>query len=335
MKTPREIAIQWFLRLQHMDMEHPERTKFEAWLMADVTNQKAYAEVETLWSRLDSPAEVKQLTTALDMQTLDQEKFLNPKRFKISASVLSIVIIFAIGFFSYQSWQAQPVMQMIATTELGKLKSQLLDDGSKIVLNANSDVEVIYYRNQRTVNLKRGEAIFEVVPDADRPFVVDSGSAKVTVLGTRFAVNRLKQLVRISVDHGRVQVNTNQKITGNNQHNEPNLILTDGQVAEVDMAASETNAWPKRIDRLASDAFSFENGFITFKDAGLDEIAETLSRYRTIPVEASIQGQTKAHVTASIKANNIEKFIGNLPDMAPVTVKSSADKTILQATSLP
>ena len=328
MKASREIAIQWFLRLQNMDMEHPERSKFEAWLMADIANQKAYAEVETLWSKLDSPAEVKQLTTAMDRQMLDQDKFLSPKRFKTSASILSIIVLLTIGLFSYQSWQAQPVMQMVATTEVGKVKSQLLEDGSKIVLNANSDVEVIYYRNQRTVKLKRGEAIFEVVPDTNRPFVVDSGRAKVTVLGTRFAVNRLQQLVRVSVDHGRVQVNANMLDEKNKL---PNLILTDGQVAEL--AVTELEA--KRVNRLASDAFSFQHGFITFKDAGLDEIAETLSRYRTMPVEAATQGQAKAHVTASIKVNTIEKFISNLPDIAAVKVKSSANKTILEATSKP
>ncbi len=321
MKTPREIAIQWFLRLQQMEMDHPDRTKFEAWLIADVNNQVAFAEVENLWSKLDSPSETKQLATALDQQT-----FLNPKRFKTSASIISIVVILSVSLFSYQSWQARPTMQLVATTEIGQTNSRLLDDGSKVMLNANSDVEVVYYRNQRTVHLKRGEAIFEVVPDSNRPFVVDSGKAKVTVLGTRFAVNRLKQLVRISVDHGRVQVENNQA----NQSNPASLILTDGQVAEID-----NNALPKRIDRLASDAFGFENGFIIFKDAGLDEIAETLSRYRKIQVEAIIQGHDKAHVTASIRTNNIEKFIGNLPDMAQVKVNKSTDKIKLEATSIP
>lgn len=321
MKTPLEIAIQWFLRLQQMEIDHPDRTKFEAWLIADVNNQVAFTEVEKLWSKLDSPSEINQLATALD-----QQAFFSPKRFKTSASIISIVAILAVGLFSYQSWESRPTMQMIASTEIGQTNSRLLDDGSKVMLNANSDVEVVYYRHQRTVNLKRGEAIFEVVPDSNRPFVVDSGKAKVTVLGTRFAVNRLKQLVRISVDHGLVQVESNKT----NQSNPASLILTDGQVAEID-----NNALAKRIDRLASDAFAFESGFIIFKDAGLDEIAETLSRYRKIPVEAIIQGHDKAHVTASIRTNNIEKFIGNLPDMAQVKINKTSDRTKLEATSTP
>lgn len=317
--TPiRQTAIQWFLRIQHIGVDHPDRAKFETWLYADIAHQKAYSEVETVWSNLDSPTDVKQLTSALA-----QHKLTGAKKIKTATAILSIIVTFSLGLLGYQTWHAQPVMQVAATAQIGQLKSQTLVDGTKMILNANTDLEVTYYRDKRCIELKQGEVILEVARDEDRPFIVESGKARITVLGTRFVVNRLKHLVRVSVDHGRVQVHAHQPIDTATS----DIILSNGEVAEI-----KEDALLQRVDKNAADAFSFENGLIAFKDADLKEIAETLSRYRTTPVEAS-QRHDNAHVTALIKTKNIEKFIQNLPQIAPVEIKTMDGITTLTAAS--
>ncbi len=42
---------------------------------------------------------------------------------------------------------------------------------------------------RRTVRLLRGRAFFDVARDPDRPFTVEAGDARVTALGTAFAVS--------------------------------------------------------------------------------------------------------------------------------------------------
>jgi len=316
-KTLRETAIKWFMRVQKMDAEHPDRTRFEAWLMADSSHQQAYAEVEGLWENLDSTLQVERLVSALDKK----QSANNSRKLKTALTALSLLLMTTAGMLGYHTWQAQPVMQMVASASIGQIKSQVLDDGSKLTINANSDVEVTYYRHQRHVTLKRGEVIFEVTPDESRPFIVDSGRAKVTVLGTRFAVNRLQNLVRVSVDHGRVRVES-QDIEGK-PINQP-TILTNGEVAEVVGSQS-----PVRINRPAADAFSFEQGLISFNDAGLDEITETLSRYRTPVVSMQKSTGGEPHITAVIKAHNVEKFLKSLPDLAPVAIQYQPEQTIV------
>src|SRR5690606_25450933 len=106
-----------------------------------------------------------------------------------------------------------------------------------------------YYRDKRVAVLNKGEVIFDVAHDPERPFIVDSGHAQITVLGTYFAVNRLNQLVRISVDHGRVSVEAHHP--DGNLRFEP-LILSDGEVAEV-----EAGNRPVKVNRNAQDAFGF------------------------------------------------------------------------------
>lgn len=322
-KTLRETAIKWFMRVQKMDAEHPDRTRFEAWLMADASHQQAYAEVEGLWENLDSTPQVERLVSALDKK----QSANNSRKLKTAFTALSLILMAAAGMLGYRTWQAQPVMKMVASASIGQIKSQVLDDGSKLTINANSDVEVTYYRHQRHVTLKRGEVIFEVTPDESRPFIVDSGRAKITVLGTRFAVNRLQNLVRVSVDHGRVQVETQGQVESQDAEGKPtnnSTILTNGEVGEVSGSQS-----PVRINRPAIDAFSFEQGLISFNDAGLDEITETLSRYRTPVVSMQKSTGGDPHITAVIKAHNVEKFLKSLPDLAPVAIQYQPEQTIV------
>ena len=76
------------------------------------------------------------------------------------------------------------------TTPVGGEYSLVLSDGTKVFLNADSELKypVEFSDGKRIVDLK-GEAYFEVHKDSSRPFVVRMNGAEVTVLGTSFNVN--------------------------------------------------------------------------------------------------------------------------------------------------
>ena len=76
------------------------------------------------------------------------------------------------------------------TTPIGGEYSLVLSDGTKVFLNADSELKypVEFSDGKRIVDLK-GEAYFEVHKDSLRPFIVRMNGAEVTVLGTSFNVN--------------------------------------------------------------------------------------------------------------------------------------------------
>ena len=76
------------------------------------------------------------------------------------------------------------------TTPIGGEYSLVLSDGTKVFLNADSELKypVEFSDGKRIVDLK-GEAYFEVHKDSLRPFIVRINGAEVTVLGTSFNVN--------------------------------------------------------------------------------------------------------------------------------------------------
>lgn len=320
----REVAIGWFIQLKDADADDPLRSKFEQWLMANVAHQQAYADVANVWASFDSPHDLAKLADTADQDAFFQKSVQSKKIKNAIAGAVAAVAISVGGWLAFQTWQAQPVMQMVAQVAVGQVQSQRLQDGTLMTMNTGTDIEVTYYRDRRLVTLKRGEAIFEVARDEARPFIIDSGKAKITVLGTRFAVNRLTKLVRVSVDHGTVKVEP-QHAGDATQTNA--LILHDGEVAEVKQDATK----PVRSHHQASDAFAFEKGMVVFEQADLDEIAETLSRYRKLPLVAEKSAPQQVHISSMLKTSAIETFIHQMPEIAPVHIVATPTATLIKS----
>lgn len=320
-----ETAARWYLHMRDAAVDAPEHSQFEAWLMANPMHQAEYESITETMKTLSSNEQLATLANALE-QKKSQNKLARQHKVKkaMSATFATLVLGFGALFSAqqYQHWQATPTMQIAANNPIDSITTQTLDDGSQVTLSANSEMQVAYYRHQRHVQLAKGEAIFEVAKDPNRPFVVETNMAKITVLGTHFAVNQFSQFVRISVDHGRVQVEA--KFPSNPQDLTktpgPALILTNQQVAEI----STTHA-PALIKRNANDAFSFKTGKLVFDTADTQEVAETLSRYRQRPVIA--QGQSKRDISAVIQIKDAEQFLQGLPNIAPVKVSNNATET--------
>lgn len=319
--------------MQNADIEHEERSRFESWLMSSTVHQQAYEEVCALWENLDSPDELLNLESAMQQKAF-VEKSNRSKKIRTTLTRTFSVLLFAVlgttAYYGYESWQNEPIMQMVATAEVGQIRSQVLEDGTRLMISGNSDVEIIYSRRQRYVILKQGEASFDVARNPDRPFVVDSGIAKVTVLGTRFAVNKFTSKVRVSVERGTVRVEPSQYSTSDPRSQNPNgesvLTLRDNEVAEITIDGKT-----KRIQRPAADAFSFETGSIAFDGAGLEEIAETLSRYRINPVQYQLMpNETDVRITAILQSRNVERFIKELPYLAPIKTEQRGANILIR-----
>lgn len=320
----RQEAARWFMRMRGAEPDHPDRGRFEAWLMSDPAHASEYSAYLAIWEDFDSAAKLESLAQAMERKKAERLEQRTRLGKAMTHGLLGMMIILGSGLFGYKmwrAWEAQPVLQTASSTGIGEIGRQTLDDGTALILNADTSVDIAYYRNKRTVTLHRGEVIFDVARDPERPFIVDSGHARVTVLGTRFAVNRLANLVRVSVDHGRVRVEA-QDNSGNTRF-EP-VILSDGEVAEVSLEER-----PQRIRRSANDAFAFQGGTLVFEQATLGEIAETLSRYRKVPVRAQVNPTDSAKITAIVQVRDIEKFLKALPTIAPVSINETSGETRL------
>lgn len=312
-----ETAARWYVRMRSAEADDLLRSQFEAWVMAHPKHREEYTSIAETMQDLSANDKLKAIADALDQERFLTRESRKHKLVKTAASLCVFVVVGLVSLFTlnqYDEWQARPLSQVAAVNPVGQITNQTLADGSKVTLSANSDMQITYYRNQRHIMLNRGEAIFEVVKDKDRPFVVETDQAKVTVLGTRFAVNKLSKLVRVSVDHGRVLVES--------KSTDSSIILTNGQVAEI-----MPNSRNSLVNRSAGDAFAFQKGKLVFVGADIYEVADTLSRYRTKPVKA--EGVANRNISAVINIKDAEQFVSGLNNISTVRIVDEPSQTKL------
>lgn len=90
-------------------------------------------------------------------------------------------------------------------TQRGQQLEVALTDGTRLHLNGATSLDVTLGEKQRLVELRRGEAFFDVAHEAERPFLVHAGDAATRVLGTAFDIDLMGGEVRLAVYRGKVR----------------------------------------------------------------------------------------------------------------------------------
>lgn len=197
-----EQAAEHFARRHGASLS--QRRERNAWLQEDARHAETYGEIQRAWECAGSLAGDPELEAlkAADLAAVQRPRWFRPKRMLAIAATLVAVV----GVGHLASRFVQPPDPVAFATALGERSTETMPDGTAIVLNTNSRVEVRYSRSFRAVELEQGEAQFEVARDAGRPFVVSAGSDTITALGTRFQVRREPGQTTVTLLQGSVAV---------------------------------------------------------------------------------------------------------------------------------
>lgn len=104
-----------------------------------------------------------------------------------AAAVLLICFLSVLSLINYNKWFVKNTVNIEVAK--GGLQKLILPDGTYVWLNSDSKIE--YDKNFGVVNRSVkliGEAYFEVVKNAGKPFFVNTGKVQIKVLGTKFNV---------------------------------------------------------------------------------------------------------------------------------------------------
>lgn len=96
--------------------------------------------------------------------------------------------------------------QTYLINDTDRLVEYALPDGTELTLQGGSRVSYdpeTYNLDARRLSLE-GQAYFEVVPDAGRPFIVSNGNAALRVTGTAFNLRAGEQVMEVEVSEGTV-----------------------------------------------------------------------------------------------------------------------------------
>ncbi|VCU68456.1 fec operon regulator FecR [Pigmentiphaga humi] len=155
-------------------------------------------------------------------------------------------------------------------TALGEVRELALPDGTRIVLNTRSAIDVRYDDRLRRVVLRAGEILVETAPDTvpvKRPFLVETAQGRAQALGTRYTVRQFDAATGVAVYDGRVAL----RRTG---QAEPFAMLSPGQ--SLRFSAN----WKSPLAPAEPADTAWQHGMLAARSMRLDELLVELGRYR-------------------------------------------------------
>ncbi len=194
-------AAGWALKLDARPLGPDEQASLDRWLEADVRHPGALLRAVATLARVDRLGAVG--LAASDCEAPRETSIFTRRRVVVAGGGAAGLAAAGGAFVLLRDNGAREEF----VTKIGESCSVSLSDGSTIVLNTDSRLQVAFTERERGIRLARGEALFRVAKDKKRPFIVAAGDTQVRAVGTSFNVKRLpNRPVQILVQEGVVEV---------------------------------------------------------------------------------------------------------------------------------
>jgi transmembrane sensor len=158
-------------------------------------------------------------------------------------------------------------------TPTGKRRRHRLPDGSQLLLNARTRVDLRYTDKERVLHLREGAVSLTALPDAARPFLIRTSEGVVRLRGARVMVRQQMRRTLVVAPDGAVEISTAAGTRAT---------LPAGTGTRFD----NTLIGNPRPDLLADAAW--ETGWIDVHDRPLLEVIDALRPYREGPLCISV-----------------------------------------------
>lgn len=294
-KSIRE-ASEWMVRLRD-EQPSVDLAEFQAWVDADPANATAFekmaAALETIGAHQD------ELRAFIDQPS-------PPRRAPSRRALVGAGLALAASIGLFLLWpDLSPTM--VYATRTGEYRQVALNDGSRLSLNAATELSVEMIAAQRLVRLARGEAYFEVAGNAERPFVVEADGERVEAIGTAFAVRIDEGRLLVTVREGEVVVRQ--------------LGLRSGRTQRVSAGERFERQGDNRVLVRISDydigrSLVWREGMLWFDGEALHEVADEVARHTGARFIIDPDFEELA-ITAYIRASNLDGLAASIEETYP------------------
>ncbi|MGH8474960.1 MAG: FecR family protein [Methylococcales bacterium] len=293
-------AMEWFVRLQDEGCDPTERTRFQDWLAQSEAHRLAYAEAEKLWNNLDGIKGAR-------IPGLDAARTASAEARTRSRTITALLLASTLcgGLW----WQDRQAPTAVYSTGIGERRRIDLADGSRIDLYAATLLSAHMSWIRREVDLRDGEALFDVIHQGLRPFTVLAGDLRIRDAGTRFNVRKGPEGASVSVLEGEVELNDG---VGWNWDRLP-AGFRRGLDARGKLNAAESMREDQAIART--------NGRLIFERTPLREVAAELGRHHPVRFVFAEPGLALETLSGSFDAGDLNPFLNAVEKILPVSVK--------------
>jgi len=267
------------------------------WNQAATTTVNDSYDIEQAWDKVSQRTSHQPLKVT-HRRNLNQ---LSLKRITLYAANVAAVLL--IGFFVIQYINKDIPVKTFASLQKNAAPINLAD-GSHIVLNSNSELKFPekFGSHNREVYFW-GEAFFEIASDPTRPFVIETGEARVQVVGTSFNLRAIPNtgITEVVVNSGTVlfyYVDKNDQILGQ-------ITLQKGE------KGTYTHATGKLTKSINDDLnfISWKTGTLVFSETPLDRVMEDIGKKYDVSFRISDPQLSKLKLTATFDNDSLEAVL--------------------------
>lgn len=250
-------AARWYAQLRSGSASEQEQVAWREWLAADPLHRQAWERMQQLGEQMSA------LPGGLAGSTL---RGTGRSRREL---MRNLVVLASAGSLGWLGWRSDSAQQLLADyrTQIGERRQVRLADGSSLLLNTNTSINVQFDGQQRKVQLLWGELLVSTAADPlQRPFRVFTRHAEVLALGTRFVLRSDEREEQVAVLEHAVQVSLGNGMAPRRVEAGQQLAFSAGAFAALRPNDAAVGAWGQ--------------GSIIAVDRPLGELLADLSRYR-------------------------------------------------------
>ena len=331
----------WEAVARYLAGESPaeEQAAVRQWLAANPGDAKTVAALDDVLNRLtlganapdvDVEAALTRVKARRDQPELKVVRGgvkadpFQPRRFSWVpiAAAASIIVAFGIWMSGQALTTAEPPTTIAArtlTTPVGGRDSLVLPDGSQVMLGPGSSLIMAQDDGQteRRISIS-GEALFTVVHDEAKPFIVVANGAEIRDIGTAFVVHSDGGGMRVAVTEGVVEVTSARQ---------PATQLKAGDAASVSPAGVMT---AERGVGAASD-LAWTKGRLVFRDAPLVEVGEDLKRWYGVDLSIRDSALRRRPFSGEFHGDSLPRVLKVISAALGATMERRGDTIVVRS----
>lgn len=324
-------AAEWVFKID-AGLSAAEQAAFEAWIAADPAHVEIFARQSAI---LAADSAALQAEEGLDAPLAgdaiyygEESPARGPSPWQVAfMGAMSLVIVAVLGGVGWSilssgpgsnPYIAPPLPGQIYETASADIRSQRLDDGSTLWMDAQSQVRVDYRVAERALYLKEGALFIEVTPNPERPLRVQAGEVSFTALGTAYEVEAREGTYTLRVDHGVVAINDSA--------HDFEAVLEAGEEARW----SAATGWQRgQVNRWGAALWRQER--IAFENVSLAEVLTVVNRYREHPIVVVDKALSEEPISGifALNFNDPETLVTALSASAGANARTLYDGRVL------
>lgn len=332
---PADAAAAWLLSFADNPPDEATTARWHRWLDSTPECRSAYARAFAAWQALgdidETPwldALAREANAELQQRMQSQRGWRVRRRMLAVAGVVMALLVGAAGW-----WYA--LSPTTYATGVGEQRTVQLEDGSRLSLDADTQVQVAYTNDHRRLRLLQGRVACKVAKDMLRPFSVRAANKVVVATGTKFSVELVSDQVRVVLYQGHVAVldgdsaGALQTVHLAGSQAPADTILSPGH--ELVMPEHHNSASMTPINTAQS--LSWEHGQLHFNDEPLALAVARVNRYSNIRLAVGDTTAAQTRISGVFTVGNTNAFISGVTTIFPLRVVDRDGVPTLETTS--